>query len=404
MKPMTEDEEQDPSILSEDIKELVKAAHLEREESRPDESWRVTPAKKPESVGLYKHDPDEEGGDNADVLSQLRALGMNFDEGGVIPGQDTANEMAGEVAQTVGEDDGDHGEGLFTSGAEEKDAPVRPPTPPAPPPQPMAPAPAASPSVPAAPVANDQTYMDRANKMLGLAPDQQAAFMRLLGNKTQTGQIGAGVAGIGDAIAAGGTLGKVIPNGLGRSEDLLQGKEKAGIEGMQTIRGNQEKTFDTAQKLQAQDPNSPLSRFAQKAYGSIGKKLGIDLSKAPASLIGDITGKGVDALNTQYQNELKLMGLQLQKEQLDATKSNQQAEREHAKEQERAEATKTLADQGLWHKVTSQLTPSGRATQRELAREAAGTSFEPDVLAYAKKYGITPEEAQDVKNKRTGAK
>ena len=86
--------------------------------------------------------------------------------------------------------------------------------------------------------------------------------MKLLGNKSQFGQIGAGVAGIGDAIASGGTLGKVNPGNLGKAEDIIQNKEKAGIEGMQTIRGNQEKAEKLSLKLKAQDPNSPLSKYA----------------------------------------------------------------------------------------------------------------------------------------------
>lgn len=381
MKTMTEDDEKDPSVIPEDIKEFIRTAHKERNESRPDEGWRISPAAKPGAVDApYKRDDDDmpEKSENSDVLEQLKSMGMNYDEGGATPGSDFSV-------------DGGDSDTLKMNGVVPPPPVVPPPVDPLVQPKPQAaapviqnPAPADSAPVDlpkaapltapaaAAPPPTDQSYMDRANKVLGLGPDQQAAYMNLLRHNSRVGQIGAAFAGIGDAIASGGTLGKVNPGGLERSEGLIEGNEKQGLENMQTLRGNQEKSAEMADKLEARDPNSPLSKFAQNAYGSIGKKLGIDLSKAPASLIADITGKGVDALNTAYQNQLKLAGLDLQKQQVQATIGNQQAERAHAKEQERAEATKTLADEGLFKKAANFITPSGRAAQSELEREASG--------------------------------
>lgn len=377
MKTMTDEDEKDPSVIPEDIKEFIREAHKERNESRPDEGWRITPAAKPGAVDApYKRDDDmPEKSEDSDVLGQLKSLGMNYDDGGATPGSDFSV-------------DGGDSDTFKTNGVMPPPSVVPPPAPviapkvapvdtapvqnAAPPDSAPVDVPKPAAAAPAAADPTDQSYMDRANKVLGLGPDQQASFIKLLNDRAQRGQIGAGIAGIGDAIASGGTLGKVNPNNMGRAEDLIQNKEKQGIDNMQLIRGNQEKAAEMSDKLEARDPKSPLSKFAQKAYGSVGKKIGIDLSNAPASLIADVTGKGVDALNTEYQNQLKMAGLNLQSKQIDATIGNQTAERAHAKEQERAEATKTLADQGLLKKATNFITPSGRAAQSELEREASG--------------------------------
>ena len=356
---MVGDEDNDPAIIPEDIKEFVKAAHKERQESRPDESWRITPAEKPAAVDApYKRDEEDMEAAQEDKIP-------NYDEGGVIPNQDLQDiaDVGGAPA------------GMPRLAPAPPDPLAGAPTDEGPGPnEPPAPAPVSAPAQPApmAPAPTDATYMDRANKLLGLGPDQQAGLMKVLGDRTQTGQIGAGIAGIGDAIASGGTLGKVNPGGLGKSEEMLQNKTKEGIEGMQTIRGNQEKSQELADKLQSRDPNSPLSKYAQKTYGQLGKKIGLDLSHAPASLIADVTGKGVEALNTEFNGQLKTMGVQLQGEQVDATKSNQKAERQEAETARQTDAAKTLASQGLVRKGLNQLTSSGRTAQKALTNTAEG--------------------------------
>jgi hypothetical protein len=88
MKTMTEDEEKDPSVIPEDIKEFIREAHKERNESRPDEGWRITPAAKPDAVNApYKRDDEEtpEGSEKPDILEQLKSMGMNYDAGGATP-------------------------------------------------------------------------------------------------------------------------------------------------------------------------------------------------------------------------------------------------------------------------------------------------------------------------------
>lgn len=365
---MAQEAKNDPADLPEEIREYVEKAHKERRESRPDEGWHVKAADKPESVAPYKRDEEDK---EPDVLERLRG----FAKGGQIPGY--ADGGGPDIAQPFDVDGG-------ASDTVKMNGQV-----PTPPPAIHAPIDLASIPPPAASLARgvetppatnvprgtmpwptDQSFMDRANKMLGLGPDQQAGFMKLLGGNAQKAQLGSAVAGLGDAIASGGTLGKVNPGALNKSEELINDRTKEGIEGMQTIRGNQEKAAEMADKLEARDPQSPLSKWAQKAYASVGKKIGLDLTNASAALIGDVTGKGVEALNTQYQNELKMLGLDLQKKQVEATIGNQKAERAATKEQHQQEAAKTLADRGVIKRSLDTLT--GNEATKTLEHIAKG--------------------------------
>lgn len=397
-------EEKDPSIIPEDIKEFIEQMHKEQQESRPDENWRVKSADIPEPIAPYIQNEDEMDDDEAPSDSEPEPLKMAV--GGVVPNPQTnqpivtpmqaapsmtpqkmtmlkmlsqkqkpmAFAKGGEVpgyADGGGPDLDDpwmqtEGAGLIAPSVAPTPAPL--PAPVAPTQAPDAPPIAASPDqndlndviggsggtpmsdvsdVPreTTPSLTDQDFQDRANKMLGLNPDQQQSFLKMINQAGNKGLIGAGIAGIGDAIASGGTLGKVNPGGLQRSlEGIDQGKKEA-VENMQTLRGNNEKASDLSQKLQAQDPNSPLSKYAQKAYGSVGKKLGIDLSHASAALISDVTGKGVDELNDEAQLSVRKEGLDIQRAQLGETVSNNAAMRQQAADALKQTATERAAAQ-----------------------------------------------------------
>jgi hypothetical protein len=367
----------DPAEIPDDIREYVEKAHKQIRESRPDEGWRIKSADREDSVAPYKREEEETASEDHGEGDSTSGM-PHYDEGGTVGDQPfDPNAILREIAPP--------GTGMI---APSPAAPVASAAPVAPPPVPAAAVP--KPPMPSAPGLTDQDFMDRANKMLGLGPEEQAGFMKLLGNNAQKSQIGAGIAGIGDAIAAGGTLGKVNPGALKNSEDIIQNKTKQGLEGMQTIRGNQEKAFETADKLEARDPKSPLSKYAQKAYAGVGKKIGIDLSNASAALIADVTGKGVEALNTEYQGQLKQMGLQLQKAQVDATIANQKAERDIAREGHQADAAKTLADRGILKTVANAIpgTAGHKATQI-LEKQAMGNTGPVSVNSHAE-YNALP--------------
>lgn len=363
--------EKDGTEIPDDVREFIESTHKETRESRPDEGWRIAPAKKDESIAPYKQDEESEAEKGWMALPEsVREEGPgpeelpHYDEGGDV--QVDPNQVLQEIAPA--------GTGTLSPSPAQ---PMQPPTPApvASAPPPVMPKPAAPPmaTAPAAPVTTDQDFMDRANKMLGLNPQEQAGFMKLLGGNAQKAQLGSAVAGIGDAIASGGTLGKVNPGALNKSEELIQGRTNEGLQGLQSIRENQGKAQELADKLEARDPNSPLSKYAQKAYAGIGKKLGLDLSKASAALIGDVSGKGVEALNTEYQNELKMMQLGLQKDTLKATQENQKAERDIARQGQALSATKDLGSRTLGNKIEG-IFPGTPANieKKELEKVASG--------------------------------
>lgn len=338
--------------IPDDVQEFVEKMHKDQRESRPDEGWHVMPAKTDDPIAPYKRD-EEEVATDMDLLGDTTMAAPGTEapmaQGQEIPGYAEGGEVPDDNLMKFLEPPG---AGILAPSA----LPPGPAAPMAPPPavadtaEPAAPAPLAAPAAPE-PLPTDQTYMDRANKMMGLDAQEQAAFMKLLGSNAQKGQIGAAIAGIGDAIASGGTLGKVNPGALKLSEDLIQNKTKSGIEGMQQIRDNQGKAQELGDKLQARDPKSPLSKWAQKAYAGVGKKIGLDLTNASAAMISDVAGKGVDALNTEYQNQLKLMGLNLQKQQIDATVAGRNADREVSIAGRRSEAGKALANRSTLQAV-----------------------------------------------------
>ena len=381
----------DPSEIPEDIKEYVKKAHKEQIESRPDESWRITPPKKPDSIAPYKRDDE-------DIEAAKEEELPHFDEGGEVGADQPVdpNQDLKDMAPA--------GSGLLSPAPF---APIQPANPapidnaPPPPPAPIAPAPqnVQRGTIPAT-EPTDQDFMLKANKLLGLDPGQQAAFMKLLGDRSQKGQIGAGIAGIGDAIASGGTLGKVNPGNLQRSEDLIQNKQKEGIEGAQLLRGNQKDNFELGQTLRG---NSPYSPALQKAL--------VTQFHVPAALAGaprDVINKMLDPIAQTQLKEAEIAEteayrgstIDLQKSQLAATVANQKAQQENAERERKQEAAKALLSRGPLDKAAAILsnTATGKAT-KTLSDEMK--TYPPDVTAFAEKHGITPEQAQAVKAKRT---
>ena len=362
--PMVGNEEngmKDPSEIPDDIREYIDKAHKQIRESRPDENWHIKPAEKKEPVAPYKKQEDEEKGWES-LATNVREEGPGaneeipgYDEGGQTP---DPNQDLSDIAKMGGMAPG-------------VPLPAAQPPMPAPVAAPMAtppPMPAPKPPMPpvsAATAPTDEDFMARANKMLGLNPDQQAGFMKLLGDNAQKGQIGAGIAGIGDAIAAGGTLGKVNPGGMARSEDLIQGKTKEGLEGLQMIRGNQEKAYDVGEKIRGNEPFSP----------EIQKSL-VSQFHIPPALSGaprDVIYKMLDPIaQTQLKeaelaqaNEFKKATLDFQKQQLQATEANAAAERANAAKETGLKTDTEAAKHFIMH-------PELAAAARQ--RLAAGTS------------------------------
>lgn len=219
--------------------------------------------------------------------------------------------------------------------------------------------------------------------------------MKALGQAQQRGSIGTAIAGLGDAIAQGGTLGKVNPGGAQRSQELIQNRTTQGLEGLKSLQANKEKATELAQKLEAQDPNSPVSKYAQKAYGDVGKKIGIDLSHASASLIADVTGKGVQELSDEAQLAVRKEGLDIQRgtleqakeanrtqreierDRLDAETANQRAQRGESDQKMSTEAGHDIATRTLGRKLTDTFLPYSATAKADARTEAIASGAKP---------------------------
>lgn len=190
----------------------------------------------------------------------------------------------------------------------------------------------------------------------GITPETISQLFDKLSGNYAKGQIGAGIAGIGDAIAS---VGGSNPGHMKATEDALQNRFEAGMKVPEQMMNVGKEQFGIKQTLEEQDPNSKLSKYAQEAYGPLLAKIGIDGSHASAKLIGDLAGKTIDQLKNEAQaKEARAIHEQtgeLTKSQQDINRlvaegniKNQEAERDIREKGQQAEAAKTLENKGLF--------------------------------------------------------
>ena len=150
---------------------------------------------------------------------------------------------------------------------------------------PEAPAPASIPS---------PAYDKQASDILGgITQESIDQLMQSLDTQNRRGQIGVGLAGIGDAIAS---VGGVNPGHMKGAQGLLQANREAALKvpGMKAQVGKD--TYGLSKELESSDPSSPYSKIAQRTYGPDLLKMGVtqqEISRMPASLITDLFAKKV---------------------------------------------------------------------------------------------------------------
>lgn len=230
--------------------------------------------------------------------------------------------------------------------------------------------------IPSAPVSDPaQPYNDKASQILGTDPGQISQLLENLRQQSNKSQIGAGIAGLGDAIAS---VGGNNPNHLGQAEDLIQKNRDFGLKGPELRASLGKQQFELSQNLQEQNPNSPLSKYAQDAYGGLGDKLGIDLRHASAKMIGDITGKTIDQLKNEaeeheshelHQQNSAVQGLNAQTARLaqQNTEKNDAAERQAAGSKHKIDVAKDLNERPWYQKGIDFVPPlRSKATQLQM--------------------------------------
>lgn len=305
--------------------------------------------------------------------------------------------------------------------------PVLPPVPtPAPPPIPFKPQgglppPPPQPQIapPPPPQSSDQNDLSAflAQQKAGLnkyGPDQQMAVEQdILKRRRGFGQTaGNAMTGLADALMQG-----VARAGPSNFQSNLNARNDKTEEGMRSAM--KDANAGTIAKMKAEmeisqnDPTSPLSKLAQRSASPLLKQLGLtdaEIKDMPASLIADAQTKRLSLEEIRAKSEetkaLREQTSKYQQGMLENTRRAQTFTEKNAGVNRQANAAEKLAGRGLGSTIAGMIpgTASHNATN-VLEKEAAGEpDFAPDVLSYSKSHGITPQQAQAIKDQRTGGK
>lgn len=295
---------------------------------------------------------------NIDVNAST-ATSKNYDEGGVVPpdGQVDLSQLPGAL-----------------------------PPPPAFNPNAGMPPPPPLPGMPPS-VTPDDFKQFQAQQQAGLnkyGPEQQIAVQNDIINRqnslpSRLGQAGAGFA---DALMAVG--GKQSPGFMKAMQDKQAAQGVAQMGTMEKAQTGQMTKMQAEMKLAEQDPASPISRMAQKAYGSTLKNMpgGESLTDAqialiPASTMADISSKKIDLTkalaeieNTQAFREASIG---MQRASLANTARHERTEEGISQGAKQQEAAKTLAGRGIMSTLANMIPgTAGHAATGILEQQAAG--------------------------------
>jgi hypothetical protein len=246
-------------------------------------------------------------------------------------------------------------------------------------------------------------YLDTQREQLGRYGPEQLQALQAQIAKERTG-LGRNLA------SAGGMFADTIISGIGRAQSPGFG---ASIEGEQARRdaerlGTFEKAgslntqqVESRMKLDAIDPRSELSKGAQATYGSLLVQLGFSpqmIGTMSAQSIADVTGKSIEKMKAESEAKMAAASLGLRQQAETRESKTAEAAAQARDIEQRSGAAKALSARGPFKRMTDIVYTSPET--EFLKNQVAGIG--PDVLDYAKLHGITPEQAQTIKMKRTG--
>lgn len=224
-----------------------------------------------------------------------------------------------------------------------------------------------------------------------------------LGNRATSG-----LKGFADAIM----MGVARAGNPGWQQAYDQSEQQFGQNQMASLKDARDANFkqvESGMTIDRMDPASPVSKSAQQAYAPLVAKLGYP----PAALSGmsaaniDNTlqlmaaygGKEIEAMIKEYE-------LAIERARLGQANAKAQSDKEIAAETARLGAAKELSGQkepskffGLFGGGPTDASEEGTKYLQEKLNEAEIT---PDVSEYAKKHGITPQKALEIKKARGG--
>lgn len=234
-------------------------------------------------------------------------------------------------------------------------------------------------------------------------PDQEKAVMdAILAEHGSLGnRLSRGAASFGDALMM--NAGKGNPgflNNLNEREGRLDTLKANEIPKLQSMNAQ---NMGAKEKLEGMTASTPLGASEVAPLAAFFKRMGVPDSEIPKMLQNPAAARAlvepyatVMSKDEQIKMETMLKQLELSQrgKQIDAETANQQAQR-------KAEAIKELSGMP-WY---SRLLHPGISKELESSAgldNKTPDNFSPDVISYALKHQITPEQANQIKLKRTG--
>lgn len=238
-------------------------------------------------------------------------------------------------------------------------------------------------------------------------PDQQKAVMDMIAKEqgglgTKIGQAGSTLAdGIMQGVARAGN-----PGFAKQYNENLQNKIKLQAGAVPQEQEMNAKNMAAKQGLEELSPKTPIGASSSPAISAVAKMYKMTPDQVNAmmksnpqtalKLLDQVGQFATGQMKAEIEQQMKLLEIQVQQ---NLGQQGKNIEAHKAKQ----EASKAVLGAG------SPLNPFNPVTydqkKQALANLSGGNEVKPfatDVTAYAQKHGITPEQAQDIKNKRTG--
>lgn len=234
----------------------------------------------------------------------------------------------------------------------------------------ITPSPSGTVMPPAAPPRPDAAFSGPANSALGgITPEKLQALYQSVQAGRQRGQIGAGIAGIGDAIAS---IGGRTPEHMKSAEELIDKNSDMALKLPEQQAALGKEKYGLTKEMASDAPDSMRSYVAQSANAPLLKQLGFkpdEIKAIPASLIDGLRSGAITAEDARAQLENTA---EFRKAQLAQGAAQIEATKEHQKDETKQGAAKALQERGTVQKVRDFISPSPET--KTLEAQASGNS------------------------------
>ena len=214
--------------------------------------------------------------------------------------------------------------------------------------------------------------------MGGVTPEMLQALQEKLDSGRGWNALSVGLGGVSDAIQS---VGGIHENHMGNAQNMIQQRRENALKGAEMQMGAGKQKYELGKEIGNDDPASMRSFTAQEANKGFLNGLGFspdEVRKIPASMIDGLRSGALE--RDKVREEIKSreamqgMGFGLQKEQIEATKANQEASRklQYAKDQQ--DAAKAVAGRTLPQRAADKIfgNPEVDILKKQAAGEAGG--------------------------------